>query len=347
MDGNISSTSSEIETTLLSIKMCVVDCLLLLLVLPLAAQALKAVISPSLIPGISFAQANKIETLKLPVWPVWSGVLAQILDWTGQPALSEQLISKLGGRVVPMDLSNANVSPFLLLAHHSHSFMPLDPFRLATTFFLPEGFPAHPHSGFDTVTYCIDGGLRHRDSEAIQQTYGDGDTQWMRAGRGVIHEEMWDTGDYWNFKKIEIFQLWVNLRYISKNKTPQCQVIKASTVPQINLHNGVTAKVISGIMYRNDEDNIVEGPGGSIADSPVCISHLTMKPNSKCFVSIPSGSSAAMYIRRGGGRDGCSLEPLSVHNLIKYSSNPSTSDAIQLGVESGDNGLDALLQYTR
>lgn len=107
-----------------------------------------------------------------------------------------------------MDLASPETSPFLLLVHHTHSFMPLDPLRLATSLFLPEGFPAHPHSGFDTVTYCIEGGLRHRDSEGLKMTYGDGDTQWMRAGRGVIHEEMWDTGGYWNFKKIEIFQLW-------------------------------------------------------------------------------------------------------------------------------------------
>lgn len=76
--------------------------------------------------------------------------------------------------MVPMQLSDANLSPFLLLAHHTHSFMPLDPFREATKLFLPEGFPAHPHSGFDTVTYCIQGGLRHRDSEGVQMTYGNG-----------------------------------------------------------------------------------------------------------------------------------------------------------------------------
>lgn len=81
-----------------------------------------------------------------------------------------------------MSLSESPLSPFLLLAHHCHSFTPLDPFRAITNLILPEGFPAHPHSGFDTVTYCLEGGLRHRDSEGLGMAYGDGEVQWMRAG---------------------------------------------------------------------------------------------------------------------------------------------------------------------
>jgi redox-sensitive bicupin YhaK (pirin superfamily) len=68
------------------------------------------------------------------------------------PALSNFIVNNVGGRVVPMQLLGENASPFLLLAHHSHSFCKLDPVRYLSRLVLPEGFPAHPHSGFDTGT---------------------------------------------------------------------------------------------------------------------------------------------------------------------------------------------------
>ena len=132
------------------------------------------------------------DIIRLPVWPVYGGVFAQIFDWLGFPKLSSSVLSNIGGRVVPMQLGSDSLSPFLLLVHHTHSFTPFDPMRPVTNLLLPEGFPAHPHSGFGTLTITLKGGLRHRDSEGIQMKYGDGDAQWMSAGRGVIHEEMWD-----------------------------------------------------------------------------------------------------------------------------------------------------------
>ena len=139
--------------------------------------------------------AEVIPTIKLPVWPVYGGVIAQLFDILQLKHLSDKVMDTIGGRVVPMTLNSNSLSPFLLLAHHCHSFTPNDPMRLITNLLLPEGFPAHPHSGFSTVTYCIDGGLNHRDSEGIKMSYGDGDVQWMRAGKGVIHEEMWKTSE--------------------------------------------------------------------------------------------------------------------------------------------------------
>ena len=94
---------------------------------------------------------------KLPVWPVAAGVIATAAELIGAKSLGQDIIISLGGRVVPVSLSALDVSPFLLLAHHRHSFIPFDPLRLVTNLFLPEGFPAHPHSGFDTFTYTLEG----------------------------------------------------------------------------------------------------------------------------------------------------------------------------------------------
>ena len=104
---------------------------------------------------VRHAKAYLRPQLKLPVWPVYGGVLAQLLDWLGLYSASDQVLSAIGGRVVPMPLNDLEVSPFLLLVHHTHSFMPLDPIRPITNLILPEGFPAHPHSGFGTLTFTI------------------------------------------------------------------------------------------------------------------------------------------------------------------------------------------------
>ena len=205
---------------------------------------------------------------KLPVWPVVGGVFAQISDWMNTKKITENILDSFAGRVVPVTLSELNVSPFLLLAHHSHSFAPLDPFREFTKFVLPEGFPAHPHSGFSTVTYCIDGGLRHRDSEGIKMSYGNGDVQWMRAGRGTIHEEMWDVPIKENsFKKIEIFQLWVNLPAKEKLLPPKVTLLRKGDIPVHDTKTGASIRVICGTLETDEGD--IEGPGNAATQTPV------------------------------------------------------------------------------
>lgn len=116
-------------------------------------QVIKTVLSINSLPnrsvrdGIKSITSNNIQTftpivnspIKLPVWPVWGGVMAQVADWIKLHSISDAIISTIGGRVVPMTLAEYDVSPFLLLAHHVHSFTPFDPIRSITKFVLPEG----------------------------------------------------------------------------------------------------------------------------------------------------------------------------------------------------------------
>lgn len=202
--------------------------------------------------GSSSKRANcslrKQQNAKLPVWPIWSGVIAQVLEWIGLADTSEALLGTIGGRVVPVAFDPSTGFPFLLLVHHRHSFTPFDIFRPLTKILLPEGFPAHPHAGFDTVTYCIDGGLRHRDSEGFKMSYGDGEVQWMRAGRGIIHEEMWDLSTKEpKHQRIELFQLWVNLPEAKKYDPAAIHLLKREDINSVSLSNGdVQVKVIAG-----------------------------------------------------------------------------------------------------
>lgn len=327
-------------------------------------------IAPSDIKSIYLA--NHVKTLKLPVWPVVGGVLLQILDFIPySKELVEKLWSTVGGRVVPITLSENDLSPFLLLAHHSHSFTPFDPFRTITKFFLPEGFPAHPHAGFDTITYTIDGGFRHRDSSKCKMFYGDGDVQWMRAGRGILHEEMWDLfSSQFQHKRIEIFQLWVNLAETSKNVPPITEVLKNDSIPLIMLPNDGFCKVICGsvdVEDRIDDSGIlVEGTGNTIANSPVTILHLHLsEPNSKISLITQNNcvdNSILVYVRRGSLD--ISSNSVSIANKDKSKSNddlieigdyafylPATyendydniDNECELSIKAGNRGLDCLI----
>ena len=163
-------------------------------------------------------------------------------------------------------------------------------------------------------------------------SYGDGDVQWMRAGRGVIHEEMWDLVDAeWAHKRIEIFQLWVNLPKKSKNLDPSLHLLKNEDIPNIDCGNGVSVKIISGSVFdcsttatpslssvsseravsisqglnpetERDEDTYsgIQGPGSDVSESPVSILHINLaKPNSVVNLSVESDCTVTVYVRRG------------------------------------------------
>ena len=292
--------------------------------------------------------------VKLPVWPVYSGVVAQVLEWMGLPSLSDALLSRLGGRVVPMPLDELDISPFLLLVHHTHSFMPFDPVRPITNMILPEGFPAHPHSGFGTLTFTLKGGLKHRDSEGVQMQYRNGDAQWMKAGKGVIHEEMWDIPEN-KFERIEIFQLWINSPSSEKFVDPSVEVLRDNEIPRLKLDEmGSELRVLYGSVNKIDKDMddsrdgvTCSGPGDRVADSPLCISHLTLAANSKQFVRYTSDCSFACYVQRGNMKlDGVDVGETRMGNIITYesrngeSASPRSSIAV---IESGDEGLECLI----
>ena len=122
---------------------------------------------------------------RLPVWPAWSGVVYILMDLLGvDKRVAADLEDRFGGRVCPIMLDNVEADPFILMVHHRHAFAPFDPLRTIFRAFLAEGFPAHPHRGFETVTYVLPErrGLVHRDSLGVKMTYNDGQAQWMTAG---------------------------------------------------------------------------------------------------------------------------------------------------------------------
>ena len=106
------------------------------------------------------------------------------------------------------------------------------------------GFPSHPHRGFETVTYMLDGHLLHEDHLGNRGDLKSGGAQWMTAGRGIIHSEMPQQTE----GRMRGFQLWVNLPASEKMKPAWYRDIEAHEIPQITLADGGTARVIAGTL---------------------------------------------------------------------------------------------------
>ncbi len=138
-------------------------------------------------------------------------------------------------------------------------FLMLDDFRSNNPDHYRPGFPWHPHRGIETITYMLKGEVAHGDSMGNEGLISSGDTQWMTAGSGIIHQEM-PRGDYEG--KMEGFQLWANLPRSHKMMEPRYRDIKSTQVPEVTLENGAKIKVICGKVGEH------EGPVQGIIIDP-------------------------------------------------------------------------------
>lgn len=175
--------------------------------------------------------------------------------------------------------------------------MELDPFLLLDEFGTdkPEdyigGFPNHPHRGFETVTYMLDGRMRHRDNHGHQGVLGPGSVQWMTAGRGIVHSEMPEQQE----GRMRGFQLWINLPARDKMTAPRYQEYPAERIPQVPLDRlppGVAVKVIAGSFQG------VRGPIEQPATEPLYLD-ATLAAGAGVEVPIPRGHAAFAYVYEG------------------------------------------------
>ena len=153
------------------------------------------------------------------------------------------------------------------------------------------GAPWHPHRGFETVTYLLDGRMRHEDSEGNTGELNPGDVQWMTAGRGIIHceephDEFFRTGG-----KTHGFQIWVNLPAANKMMEPRYQEVPESESPTIQL-DGVWARVIAGecLGESSNIDTII----------PITLIHVKMEKGTKLVQKIESDLNGMIYVFDGG-----------------------------------------------
>ena len=132
------------------------------------------------------------------------------------------------------------------------------------------GAPSHPHRGFETVTYLLDGGMKHADSAGNSGDLNPGDVQWMTAGRGVIHSELPQDHMMENGGRMHGFQIWVNLPAKDKMMLPRYQDIPSSDIPEATSDDGlVWAKVVAGKAF--DVEAVID------TVIPITMIHLKMK----------------------------------------------------------------------
>ena len=179
-----------------------------------------------------------------------------------------------------------NIDPFLLLDH------------MGPNVYAPgsaKGFPDHPHRGFETVSYMLEGALEHRDSAGNKGVIAAGDVQWMTAGSGVVHSEMPEENFREQGGRLNGFQLWVNLPKSDKMTAPRYQDTLSANIPVYESEDkSVWVKVIAGSSM---------GKQAVISTHiPILYLHVILQPGARFSQAVPLAHTALAYVISGQGK---------------------------------------------
>ena len=200
----------------------------------------------------------------------------------------------------------------------------------------PKGTPWHPHRGFETVTYMIDGTFQHQDSNGGGGLITNGDTQWMTAGAGILHierppEELIASGGLFHG-----FQLWVNLPAAQKWVPARYQDIRAGNVALLTSHDGgALLRVIAGEVAGH------RGPG--VTYTPISLAHVTVSPGARLVLPWPRDFNALIYVLAGSGTVGEERRPVQSGQLAALGNGDVISATAGTHQESRHPNLDLLI----
>ena len=184
-----------------------------------------------------------------------------------------------------------------------------DPFLMLDEFFSDDpddylaGFPSHPHRGFETVTYMLDGHLRHEDSFGNRGDLGPGDVQWMTAARGIIHSEM----PQQTAGRMRGFQLWINLPSHEKMKPAAYRDIPSREIPTVALAGGGELRVIAGEFEHGRTKTA--GPIGGLSTAPLYYD-LRLPHGIEATIPTPISHNTFLYVYEGDAVVGDEAKPL-------------------------------------
>jgi len=156
-----------------------------------------------------------------------------------------------------------------------------------------KGAPDHPHRGFETVTYILEGSMEHKDSRGNKGKLNPGDVQWMSAGGGVVHSEMPSTEIQRNGGTLHGFQLWVNLPRRDKMMKPRYQEIASPSIPTVS-RDGATVRVIAGESLGAHA--VIE------TRTPIMYLHVKLDPGARFEQPVPAEYNAFAFIISGNAR---------------------------------------------
>jgi quercetin 2,3-dioxygenase len=184
-----------------------------------------------------------------------------------------------------------------------------DPFLMLDEFFSDDpddylaGFPSHPHRGFETVTYMLDGHMRHEDSFGNRGDLGPGDVQWMTAARGIIHSEM----PQQTAGRMRGFQLWINLPAREKMKPAAYRDIPSAQIPTATLDGGGEVRVIAGEFEQ--AGGPIAGPIGGLSTAPLYFD-VRLPAGSEASIPTPVSHNVFLYVYEGDAIVGDDARPL-------------------------------------
>jgi len=205
-------------------------------------------------------------------------------------------------------------------------FLMLDEFSSENADDYVAGFPAHPHRGFETVTYMLDGHMRHEDHLGNRGELKNGGVQWMSAGRGIVHSEMpqQDRG------RMRGFQLWINLPAREKMKPAAYRDIQAEEIPVVALPGGGRVKVIAGTL--DIEGRSTRGPIQGVTTDPLYFD-VELQAGATFAHSVNSDYNVFLYPYEGRVSVGAAGErqTLNAHTAGVLSS----GDRIEVAADAG------------
>ncbi len=215
-----------------------------------------------------------------------------------------------------------------------------DPFLMLDEFYSDDpddylaGFPPHPHRGFETVTYMLDGHMQHKDSGGNTGDLGPGDVQWMTAARGIVHSEMPQQTE----GRMRGFQLWLNLPAKEKMKAAAYRDIASVEIPVADGGHGVRVKVIAGTLDQNGR--VTNGPIHGLSTDPRYFD-IVLPEGAAFEAHVPSGHNVVLYAYEGEAVVGDERRPLP-HRAAGI-----LSDGDAVRIQAGAAGARVLLLAAR
>jgi len=175
------------------------------------------------------------------------------------------------------------------------------------------GAPDHPHRGFETITYLLEGEHEHQDSTGHYGRLGPGDVQWMTAGRGVVHSELPTAEFRAKGGRVHGFQIWVNLPASHKMMAPRYQDIPCRDIPRLE-RGGVQVRVIAGEV--GECSAIIE------TVTPILMWHLSIPPGASFSAPVPADHTVMAYAFSGSGCVGVASAALEDGQLAIFAMEP-------------------------
>ncbi len=200
----------------------------------------------------------------------------------------------------------------------------------------PKGTPWHPHRGFETVTYMLDGIMEHQDSQGGGGVISNGDTQWMTAGSGLLHIETPPEHLVLSGGLFHGVQLWVNLPRAQKWAAPKYQDIRGGDSALLSTPDGgALIRVIAGSVDGHD------GPGST--NTPITLVHSTVSPGAELVLPWQPEYNALVYVLAGQGTVGAEQRPIRKGQLALFGPGDTIRTAAALSQSSAEPALEVLV----